>query len=171
MPKFSFILHRDLFFKRRKTNRYTGPTGRYTGLTGRFTGSSCPSHIAGIPAKPASKSARPVYRSVPFERQDLNSNKFKRGFVRFRPVTGLTGPVNRYRSPAVRPVRSGMETLGGTWLKAAPGPRGSSVCSRCLAAGVATVESTFKRFYVRWEGRWPFCLCRSNLVNHLASSA
>ena len=53
--EFFFILHRDLFFKRRKTNRYTGPTGRYTGITGRFTGSSCPSHITGIPAKPAGK--------------------------------------------------------------------------------------------------------------------
>jgi hypothetical protein len=41
---------------------------------------------------------------------------------------------------------------------------------RCHAAGVGTVEQTFKRFYVGWEGRWPFCLCRSDLVNDLASS-
>ena len=32
-------------------------------------------------------------------------------FDRFRPVTGLTGPVYRYRTPAVRPVRSENETL------------------------------------------------------------
>ena len=116
MPKFSFILHRDLFFKRRKTNRYTGPTGRYTGITGRYTGitgrfnsSSGPFHITGIPAKPAGIPDYPA--GIPVRTGITTEFEFKFHFVRFRPVSGLTGPVNRYRSPAVRPVRSGMETL------------------------------------------------------------
>jgi len=42
----------------------------------------------------------------------LNLFEFGFEFNRFPPVTGLTGPVNRYRRAAVRPVRSDFKTLG-----------------------------------------------------------
>ena len=44
--------------------------------------------------------------------------EFKFEFHRFQPVTGQTGPVYRYRSPAVWSVRSEIKTLvaGGGWL-------------------------------------------------------
>jgi len=100
------------FFKRRKNtlnNRYTGQTGRYTGVTGRYTAVSRNTKPAGIPAKPA---GIPVYPAgIPVGTATTVKFEFKFTFDRFRPVTGLTGPVNRYRSPAVRPVRSGLETL------------------------------------------------------------
>ena len=86
-------------------NRYTGQTGRYTGVTGRYTAVSRNTKPAGIPAKPA---GIPVYPAgIPVGTATTVKFEFKFTFDRFRPVTGLTGPVNRYRSPAVRPVRSG----------------------------------------------------------------
>ena len=105
----------DPFFKRRKTTlnyRYTGQIGRYTGLTGRFTVENRTAENTGIPAKPAGIPDYPA--GIPVRTSITTEFEFKFHFVRFRPVSGLTGPVNRYRSPAVRPVRSGMETLVGT---------------------------------------------------------
>ena len=95
----------------------------------------------GKPVKPAGKpvarellnldlnSNRPVNRSEPVAWEFLNLFEFGFEFNRFPPVTGLTGPVNRYRRAAVRPVRSDFKTLGPTQrivpllprLPAAPG--------------------------------------------------
>ena len=86
--------------------------------------------------RPVNRSNRPVYRSKPVTHAilnlDLNSNRlkkpvkpagipvrtgwteffeFKFEFDRYRPVFGQTGPVYRYRTPAVWPVRSVNETL------------------------------------------------------------
>ena len=102
----------DLFFKCRKTTlnyRYSGQTGRYTGLTDRFTVENRTAENTGIPAKPAGIPDYPT--GLPLRTGLTAEFEFKNPFDRFRPVSDLTGPVNRYRSPAVRPVRSGMETL------------------------------------------------------------
>ena len=50
-------------------------------------------------------------RPEPVARENLNLFEFGFEFNRFPPVTGLTGPVNRYRRAAVRPVRSDFKTL------------------------------------------------------------
>ena len=56
----------------------------------------------GIPAKPA---------GIPVRTVSTGEFEFKLAFVRFRPVTGLTGPVSRNRTPAVRGDRSENLTL------------------------------------------------------------
>ena len=55
------------------------------------------------------RSNRPVYRYEPVE---LSFFKFKFEFDLYRPVSDQTGPVYRYRIPAVWPIRSVNETLG-----------------------------------------------------------
>ena len=61
--------------------------------------------------RPVNRSNRPVNRSEPVAWEFLNLFEFGFEFNRFPPVTGLTGPVNRYRRAAVRPVRSDFKTL------------------------------------------------------------
>ena len=54
-----------------------------------------------LPVKPTGyQSNRPVYRSKPFTHAILNLDLNLTGFHRF-PVSGQTGPVNRYRRAAV----------------------------------------------------------------------
>ena len=130
----------DPFSKRRKITlnyRYTGQTGRYTGLTGRFTIKTRTAENTGIPAKPAGIPDYPT--GLPLRTGITAEFEFKKPFARFRPVSGLTGPVNRYRSPAVRPVRSGMETLLGvpscpaaTWTEPWRGPSAPAVSMEFL---------------------------------------
>jgi len=62
----------------------------------------------------SNRSNRPVNRSEPVAWEFLNLFEFGFEFNRFPPVTGLTGPVNRYRRAAVRPVRSDFKTLIAT---------------------------------------------------------
>ena len=62
--------------------------------------------------KPAGKPVKPAGKPVAWE--FLNLFEFGFEFNRFPPVTGLTGPVNRYRRAAVRPVRSDFKTLVST---------------------------------------------------------
>ena len=54
---------------------------------------------AGKPVKPAGKSVQPIGK--PVQTDFTAAFEFKFEFDRFRPVTGLTGPVNRNRRPAV----------------------------------------------------------------------
>src|SRR6185437_14992496 len=54
---------------------------------------------------------RPVNWSEPVARENLNLFEFGFEFNRFPPVTGLTGPVNRYRRAAVTGFRLGNKTL------------------------------------------------------------
>ena len=64
--------------------------------------------------RPVNRSNRSVNRSnrsEPVAWEFLNLFEFGFEFNRFPPVTGLTGPVNRYRRAAVRPVRSDFKTL------------------------------------------------------------
>ena len=67
----------------------------------------------GKPVKPAGKPVKPAGKPV----GTGCTGKFEFGFEfnRFPPVTGLTGPVNRYRRAAVRPVRSDFKTLVTAW--------------------------------------------------------
>ena len=62
----------------------------------------------------SNRSNRPVNRSEPVARENLNLFEFRFEFNRFPPVTGLTGPVNRYRRAAVTGFRLGNKTLGTT---------------------------------------------------------
>ena len=62
--------------------------------------------------KPVKPTGKPVNRSEPVAWEFLNLFEFGFEFNRFPPVIGLTGPVNRYRRAAVRPVRSDFKTLG-----------------------------------------------------------
>ena len=59
----------------------------------------------------SNRSNRPVNRSEPVARENLNLFEFGFEFNRFPPVTGLTGPVNRYRRAAVTGFRLGNKTL------------------------------------------------------------
>ena len=59
----------------------------------------------------SNRSNRPVNRSEPVARENLNLFEFGFEFNRFPPVTGQTGPVNRNRSPAVTGNRLGNKTL------------------------------------------------------------
>ena len=68
----------------------------------------------GKPAKPAGKPAKPAGKPVQPTGIPVRTGwtaKFE--FHRFRPVTGQTRPVYRYRSPAVWPDRSEIKTLVG----------------------------------------------------------
>ena len=58
-----------------------------------------------LPVKPA---------GIPVRTVSTGEFEFKFAFVRFRPVTGLTGPVSRNRTPAVRGDRSENLTLIST---------------------------------------------------------
>ena len=49
--------------------------------------------------------------SIPVRTISMGEFEFKFAFVRFRPVTGLTGPVSRNRRAAVRGDRSDILTL------------------------------------------------------------
>ena len=69
-----------------------------------------------LPVKPAGKpvklAGKPVYPAgIPVRTVSTGEFEFKFAFVRFRPVTGLTGPVSRNRTPAVRGDRSENLTL------------------------------------------------------------
>ena len=65
-----------------------------------------------LPVKPAGK---PVYPAgIPVRTVSTGEFEFKFAFVRFRPVTGLTGPVSRNQTPAVRSDRSENLTLAGS---------------------------------------------------------
>ena len=91
-------------------------------------------HLVNRSNRPVNRSNRPVYRSKPVTHAilnlDLNSNRSNRPVYRskpitkailnldlnstgFPPVSGQTGPVNRYRRAAVLPDRSGLLTLRG----------------------------------------------------------
>ena len=63
----------------------------------------------GKPVKPAGKLVYPA--GIPVRTVSTGEFEFKFAFVRFRPVTGLTGPVSRNRTPAVRCDRSENLTL------------------------------------------------------------
>ena len=64
------------------------------------------------PVKPTGKPVKPVGKpSEPVAWEFLNLFEFGFEFNRFPPVTDLTGPVNRYRRAAVRPVRLDFKTL------------------------------------------------------------
>ena len=63
--------------------------------------------------RPVNRSNRPVNRSEPVARENLNLFEFGFEFNWFPPVTGLTGPVNRYRRAAVTGFRLGNKTLAG----------------------------------------------------------
>src|SRR6185437_4414087 len=108
--------------KRKRKNRpaHEGPPIKPVKPAGK------PVKPAGKPVKPAGKPVarkllnfkpvkptgyRPVNRSEPVAWEFLNLFEFEFEFNRFPPVTGLTGPVNRYRRAAVRPVRSDFKTL------------------------------------------------------------
>ena len=139
MPNF-FLFYTGIYFS--SGGKLTGIPVQPAGLPVRAAPPTSPVYR---PNRPVNRPGRPVYRSVPFERRDLNSNKFKRGFVRFRPVTGLTGPVNRYRSPAVKPVRSGMETLAVMSGR----EREEAACLPACPAGVARTVARHIR-HARW---------------------
>ena len=66
-----------------------------------------------LPVKPTGKPAgKPVYPAdIPVRTVSTGEFEFKFAFVRFRPVTGLTGPVSRNRTLAVRGDRSENLTL------------------------------------------------------------
>ena len=73
-----------------------------------------------LPVKPTGKPVKPVYPAgIPVRTVSTGKFEFKFVFVRFRPVIGLTGPVSRNRTPAVRGDRSENLTLivAGTDLK------------------------------------------------------
>ena len=62
-----------------------------------------------LPVKPAGK---PVYPAgIPVRTVSTGEFEFKFAFVRFRQITGLTGPVSRNRTPAVKGDRSKNLTL------------------------------------------------------------
>ena len=63
----------------------------------------------GYQSKPAGKPVKPA--GIPVRTVSTGEFEFKFAFVRFRPVTGLTGPVSRNRTPAVRGDRSENLTL------------------------------------------------------------
>ena len=65
-----------------------------------------------LPVKPAGKPVKPA--GIPVRTVSTGEFEFKFEFVRFRPVTGLTDPVSRNRTPAVRGDRSENLTLRGT---------------------------------------------------------
>ena len=84
----------------------------------------------------SNRSNRPVYRYEPVE---LSFFEFKFEFDRYQPVSGQTGPVYRYRTPAVWPVRSVNETLATTRR---------TFCVWTISA--LTAVSNFKRL-LRWK--------------------
>ena len=61
-----------------------------------------------LPVKPTGKPVKPA--GIPVRTGCTAKFEFKFEFHRFRPVTGQTGPVYRYRSPAVWPDRSEIKT-------------------------------------------------------------
>ena len=69
-----------------------------------------------LPVKPAGKPVKPA--GIPVRTVSTGEFKFKFAFVRFRPVTGLTDPVSRNRTPAVRGDRSKNLTLAVTRVQA-----------------------------------------------------
>ena len=68
-----------------------------------------------LPVKPAGKPVKPA--GIPVRTVSTGEFEFKFAFVRFRPVTNQTGPVNRNWRPAVRCDRSDNKTVaeGGWW--------------------------------------------------------
>ena len=77
----------------------------------------------GKPVKPAGKLVYPA--GIPVRTVSTGEFEFKFAFVRFRPVTGLTGPVSRNRTPAVKGDWSENLTLAPTCSLAA-GPHSQS---------------------------------------------
>ena len=72
-----------------------------------------------LPVKPTGKPVKPA--GIPVRTDCTATFEFKFEFHRYRRVTGLTGPVYRYRTPAVRPDRSVNETLLGSGKRGARG--------------------------------------------------
>ena len=83
-----------------------------------------------LPVKPPGKPVKPA--GIPVRTISTGEFEFKFAFVRFRPITGLTGPVSRNRTLTVRGDRSENLTLSPwplvvSWVRIALGwPVGGS---------------------------------------------
>ena len=76
----------------------------------------------------------------------MNLFEFEFEFNRFPPVTGLIGPVNRYRRAAVRPVRSDFKTVVGIGIGLAGWPgRQRARGRRWLRASFSCLEHYKRR--------------------------